>query len=117
MKYIITLITIITLVSACQDQTNSKKTAAVGPCDLYQYLKGPFAVDHMEGTMNFSGGMSGTIEISGLDYNDMTCTYTIKDCASGTADMNCDGAPYQNTLVMISQDKVKIGESTYNRVK
>lgn len=117
MKYIISLITIITLVSACQDQASTKKTAAVDPCELYQYLKGPFAVDHMEGTMNFSGGMSGSIEISGLDYNDMTCTYTIKNCTLGTADMNCDGAPYQSAIVMISQDKVKIGESTYNRVK
>lgn len=92
-------------------------TKSQDPCDLYEYLKGPFETDYLEGTMTFSGGMNGTIEIMGVDYNDMDCTYKITDCITGQADMVCDGAPHQSTLKMISKDTVLVGESTYIRAK
>lgn len=100
--------------SSCDNLTSKKST---DPCDLYQYLNGPFETDYLEGVMKFSGGMSGTIEIVGVDYNDMDCTYTVTDCMTGQANMVCDGAAHQNTLRMISRDTVLIGESTYTRVK
>lgn len=115
MRHTIYIIIISSFLFGCKDI--NVKNSEPDPCDLYQYLKGPFSVSHMEGTMTFSGGMKGNIEIEGLDYNDMTCTYNILDCTTGTADMNCDGAPYQTTLIMISKDEVKIGETNYLRVK
>jgi hypothetical protein len=67
--------------------------------------------------MIFSGGMKGTIDIVGVDYNEMDCTYSILDCTTGQADMVCEGAPHKDIILMIAKDTVQIGQSTYTRVK
>ncbi len=107
----------VTLLAACDNSTKSDASATIStdPCAVYDQLKGPFSAGHMRGSMIFSGGLSGTMEVTGVDYNEMTCTYTITDCATGTADMKCDGAPYQTTITFDGADRIKIGSIPYDR--
>lgn len=82
---------------------------------ITEALSGSFQTNHMEGTMTWSGGLSGTVEISGLDYNDMTCTYTIPDCTTGVIQMNCNGAGYNTNLIVFSKDSMQLGPTAYSR--
>ncbi|MEL6122690.1 MAG: hypothetical protein AAFR14_03140 [Bacteroidota bacterium] len=79
-------------------------------------LIGSFQTSHLEGTMTFSGGLNGSVEIAGLDYNDMTCTYIISDCSSQKMSMNCEGAPNETELEILSRDSIRVGLSIYTRV-
>ena len=69
----------------------------------------------MDGTMNFSGGLIGNVDISGRDYNDMVCSYRILDCTSDSLDMICDGAGYKAAFQILSRDSISIDRLTYVR--
>jgi len=88
------------------------------PClRIEQTLIGSFKTASVEGEMNFSGGLSGSVDISGLEYNEMTCTYRVLDCSSDTLSMLCNGAAYNARLDIITRDSIKIDMLTYIRVK
>ena len=66
--------------------------------------------------MNWTGGVSGSVDISGLDYNDVVCTYVVPDCTQQVIKMNCSGAGYDTELIIYSQDSFKLGPTFYARV-
>jgi len=80
-------------------------------------LNGVFSTPHARGTMTWIGGLQGSVEIGGADYNDMTCTYVIEDCENGIIKMNCDGAGYDTEISLFTPDSIKLGPTTYTRVR
>lgn len=80
-------------------------------------LNGVFSSRYSEGTMTWKGGVKGTVEIAGADYNDMTCTYTVSDCSLGTVNMICDNSAYDTQILLFSPDSIKVGDAPYTRVK
>lgn len=125
MHKIFILCTILFSLTACNSKNSAStdsRTDAIeessGPCAKYeQALSGIFSSKYMEGTMSWSGGISGTLEISGVDYNDMTCTYAVNDCIHGVINMNCNGGAYDTELIVYSADSIKLGPTAYFRVK
>ena len=92
---------LLALWSACQPGGSKESSSiptsisSIDPCSLHnQALNGAFSTKYMEGTMTWSGGTEGRVEISGVDYNDITCMYIIPDCAGEIISMNCDGGVY-----------------------
>ena len=99
--------------------TNTSSAAStIGNCDKFERaLNGDFANSFQVGTMSWSGGTNGQVEISGVDYNDITCTYTIPDCNDEVINMICNQAAYNTTIIVLSEDSIKLGTTTYTRVK
>ena len=88
------------------------------PCERFdRILNGPFVSEFREGTMTFTGGLTGTMEAVGVDYNDMVCNYTITDCNTGLATLNCQGAPHEVNYVILSDDSIKIDNDLYVRLQ
>lgn len=104
---------------ACQQSpSSSNSTPQSDPCTIYNNtLNGVFASKYMEGTMTWNGGINGTVEITGVDYNDMTCMYTVPDCTVSQIRMNCNGAGYDTELIVYSVDSFKLGPTAYARVQ
>jgi len=109
-RWIVIIITVFAFLQSCKEPPPD-------PCDRYNLITGAFSTFGMEGTMTFSGGIDGRIDIRGLDYNDMTCTYQILNCETGQADMNCDGAGINRVLKVISADSIQVSQIVYVRVK
>ncbi len=102
----------------CGGKKVKEENKVIDQCQLIdETLVGSFAASHMEGTMTFSGGLNGNIEIAGSDYNDISCTYTIADCYNEKMSMNCNGAPFESDLIVYNRDSMKIGLTVYKRVK
>jgi len=105
-----------TMLLACKPKRSNSLPS--DPClRIEQTLIGNFNTALMEGSMNFSGGLSGSVDISGRDYNDITCTYRITDCARDTLNMNCNGALYNAGFQILSRDTIRIDHLTYIREK
>ena len=107
----------------CQNQPSSSSSIATPQnyqeyCDmLNKSLIGSFATRYAEGTMTWNGGLTGSVEIAGSDYNEMTCTYEIVNCETGSIKMICDGGVFNTTVEMISLDSMKINNTGYRRVQ
>jgi len=67
--------------------------------------------------MTWTGGLEGSVEIAGQDYNEMTCTYKIPDCAQTTINMICNQSGYNTNLIIYTQDSMMLGTTVYTRVK
>ena len=80
-------------------------------------LNGVFSDNFSEGTMTWSGGTEGTVEISGVDYNEMTCSYKVTDCATGQISMVCNQSAYNTTMDLYTADSIKLGTTVYTRGK
>ncbi len=103
---------------ACDSKKNDTKALPEDPCmRIDQTLIGTFKSPIMEGTMTFSGGVKGTVDISGNDYNDITCSYTIDDCAGTKISMLCDGSAYQAEFEIYNRDSIRVDAMRYGRVK
>lgn len=121
MKFYFTF-SLFTLILACNpnhsNNTTSKLSDSSDPCSKYaETLNGAFAVSYMEGAMVWNGGLAGSVDIAGNDYNDMTCTYTVSDCIEGTVSMRCNTSLYDTRLIIYSRDSMLLGENVYTRVK
>lgn len=119
MKYLILLLSV-SFIFACQQSSNTSSASShqTDPCTIYaNTLNGVFATKYMEGTMTWSGGIHGSVEITGVDYNDMTCTYAVPDCSIAQISMNCSGAGYDTELIVYSVDSFKLGPTAYYRVE
>lgn len=99
--------------SSENNSVNSKASCAL----ITQALNGVFETSYQRGTMTWSGGKEGQVEIAGIDYNDVTCTYTIPDCGSDVINMLCNQAAYNTTIEVYSVDSIKLGTTAYTRVK
>ena len=87
-------------------------------CDMInRALNGTFQNNFQVGTMTWSGGTNGQVEISGVDYNDVTCTYTIPDCGDEVIQMICNQAAYNTTIKVFTPDSIKLGTTAYTRVQ
>lgn len=112
MKYIISLSLLLLLISC---QSGQKKLT---PCERYGLLSGSYSNYASQGEFTFiKGGQEGTIEITGVDYNEMTCNYVIQNCENGQANMNCDGSSFDTRIVVMSADSVEINNQLYIRNK
>ena len=80
-------------------------------------LNGVFVNKDMEGTMTWSGGVKGQVDVAGPDYNDVTCTYEITDCTKGAITMICDGGGYNTSISLFSPDSIWVGQTPYTRLK
>jgi len=67
--------------------------------------------------MTWTGGREGSVEISGVDYNEMTCTYKVPVCADGIINMICNGAAYNTSISIFTVDSILLGTTTYTRIK
>ena len=61
-------------------------------------LNGVFSDGFSEGTMTWKGGREGTVEIMGVDYNEMICSYKITNCSLGQISMICNQSAYDTTM-------------------
>lgn len=80
-------------------------------------LNGAFWDGFSDGKMTWSGGVEGTVEISGVDYNEMTCTYKVTNCALGQISMVCNQSAYDTTMDLYTADSIKLGTTVYTRVR
>lgn len=115
MKLVIILVLGLWSSVACQ----SKKATTDQPSDpcllIDQTLIGAFTSTVIRGTMTFSGGVSGTVDIAGIDVNDVTCSYAIADCAGTTMSMICDGGKYDAAFQIITRDSIMVDNLPYVR--
>ena len=118
------------LLMSCENRTgaianessiaSSKSSSGNGKasCNMInKALNGVFKNNYQVGTMTWSGGTKGQVEISGVDYNDVTCTYTIPDCGDEVIQMICNEAAYNTTIKVYTPDSIKLGTTAYSRVK
>jgi hypothetical protein len=100
---------------SCDSKASTKtKIDSEDPCYKYhKVLNGDFDNGIQEGVMSFRGGATGVVDIQGVDYNDITCNYNVVSCEDGTVEMNCDGAEYPTTIVILSDTKIKVGLLEY----
>ncbi len=113
MRYII-LICAIGIISCQNKKEPQSKTNH--PCDSYLLLNGKFQHDLNQGVVTWEGGLNGTIEFAGADYNDMICTYSISDCENGTINMTCDGAPFTTQVIIQASDTIMLNSNRYVRL-
>jgi len=104
--------------ASCDSKEKTSKALPEDPClRIDQTLIGSFRNPIMEGTMTFSGGVKGSVDISGNDYNDITCTYTIDDCTGTKMNMLCDGSAYMAEFEIFNRDSIRVDAMIYSRVK
>jgi hypothetical protein len=95
----------------CQTAKESKD-----PCDqINTLLNGEFVNPYREGRAIFKGGLEGTADIGGMDYNSMICTYVITDCETGAISMMCDNAPFNTNIIYMSKDSFELAGVLYYR--
>jgi len=69
-----------------------------------------------EGIVTWTGGLTGNVEFSGVDYNDMICTYEIKDCETSEIVLNCNGAEFPTTIEVNEDRSILLNSSLYKRL-
>ena len=113
MIYIIPVL-LLAVLTGCNQK--DQKTAPASPCDPFaSALNGTFSSPYLDGTWQFNGGLNGTVDIAGIDFNDITCTYSVVDCSIGSVDMDCQGQTTNVIIELFSQDSIKIGPTVYLR--
>lgn len=118
MHKIVFVISVLFLFASCAQKKEQTYGEVSDRCTLIdQTLIGIFSNPYQEGTMTFTGGLNGSVDIAGQDYNDIVCTYIITDCESNKMSMNCNGAPYESDLFVYTRDSIMVGMTTYTRVK
>jgi len=80
-------------------------------------LNGVFKTAYQEGTMTWKGGRKGSVEIAGVDFNEMTCTYNVPICGDAKIDMICNQAAYTTDILLFTPDSIMLGQTIYTRVK
>lgn len=122
----ILLISLIALLASCnssssggtnQTATPAAPTEADYCASINTALNGVFRNPAQEGTMTWTGGTTGSVEIKGVDYNEMTCTYTVPNCEEGMVSMICNTSMYDTYLQLYTADSMLLGTTTYVRVK
>ncbi len=123
----ILFISLIALLASCNSSStggaNQANTAPAVPTEadycasINLALNGVFANPNQEGTMTWTGGTSGSVEIKGVDYNEMTCTYTVPNCEDGMISMICNTSMYDTYVQLYTPDSMLLGTTTYVRVK
>ena len=79
-------------------------------------LSGQYKHVANEGVVTWTGELEGSVDFSGVDYNDMTCTYKITDCKTGEIIMNCNGANF-NTAIEVNEDNsIMLNSNLYNKL-
>lgn len=112
------ILSLMIIVSCGNKKEYQAQSEVLDKCELIdKTLVGVFSNDLQEGTMTWSGGLNGSVDIAGPDYNDIVCTYIISDCESNQINMNCNGAPYDSELIVYNRDSMKLGMIVYTRVK
>ncbi len=106
------IIAFIFTLSSC----DTKPKASPG-CDEYLKIAGEYKSATRDGIMTVAGIESGTVDFSGVGYNDMTCSYQIEDCRNGQATMNCNGAVVKTNLTVLSDDIITIDGEKYRRIQ
>ncbi len=102
----------------CQPSSSHTQITSSDPCDrLAEALNQTYFSSTKEGFLAFKGGLKGTLDISGIDYNSMICTFTVTNCADGTLSMICDGGQFNTNFSFLSRDTVFFGDATYIRKK
>ncbi len=115
-RYGILSCVVMILFAACQHSANAKSSS--DPCSvLAQALQETYINTTREGQLIFSGGLEGTMDASGVDYNAMTCTYKVVDCLNGKLNMRCDGSQFSVDFIMYSRDSIFFADATYLRKK
>lgn len=118
MRILFLSIAISLCITACDSKQKVANALPEDPCLLIdQTLIGTFRSPIMDGTMTFSGGVKGTVDISGNDYNDITCSYNIDDCSGKNMSMLCDGSSYTAEFEIYSRDSIRVDALRYSRVK
>lgn len=85
-------------------------------CSDYRQLSGQYKHVANEGVVTWNGDLVGSVNFSGVDYNDMTCTYEITDCKTGEVIMNCNGANF-NTAIEVNEDNsIMLNSNLYNKL-
>ncbi len=113
MRYIL-FICIIGILS-CQNKKEPKLDPN-DPCSSYSILKGKYKHDFNKGTVSWQGELTGTIEFTGEDYNDMICSYSITDCDNGSINMTCNGAPFATQIIIQAPDTILLNSNRYIRL-
>lgn len=85
-------------------------------CSNYRQLSGQYQHAINEGVVLWTGALTGSVEFSGVDFNDMTCTYEITDCETGTISMNCGGSNFETTVVVREDNSIMLNSSLYNKL-
>ena len=85
-------------------------------CNDYLQLAGQYKHVVNEGVVTWTGELTGTVDFSGVDYNEMTCTYQITDCESGTILMNCEGADFPTTIIINEDQSIMLNSSIYKKL-
>ena len=118
---IVFALSIVFLFAQCQPgpgDSNGKVFSYEDYCiSIDKALNGAFEARGMTGTMTWTGGREGSVEIAGEDYNDMTCTYTVSNCQNGDMRMICDGGVFNTQIQLFSLDSIAVNKKVYTRVK
>lgn len=102
------------LIAACSG--SSKKADISAGCESYLKISGQYAIDIREGTVTVAGLETGTVDFSGVDYNDVTCTYRIEDCRNGQAEMRCNGSLVKTNILLLSDEVLLIDGEKFQRI-
>ncbi len=120
------IVSILFLLAACKPSNvvNGSSATAITNTTVPDYcasfdiaFNGVFSDGFSEGTMTWKGGTEGTLEISGIDYNEMTCTYKVTNCELGQISMICNQSGYDTTVDLYTADSIRLGTTIYTRVK
>ena len=118
MKFLFFSIALFLSLTACDSKKKAANALPDDPClRIDQTLIGTFRNPIMEGSMTFTGGLKGSVDISGNDYNDITCTYTIDDCAGKNMNMLCDGSAYTAEFEIFNRDSIRVDAMHYGRLR
>lgn len=79
-------------------------------------LSGQYQHAANEGDVIWTGDLTGSVEFSGVDFNDMICTYEIIDCETGAISMNCNGANFETIVVVREDNSIMLNSSLYNKL-
>jgi hypothetical protein len=93
-----------------------KKDDRNNNCSDYQSLSGTYQHSVNEGKVIWSGELTGTVDFSGVDFNDMTCSYEVTDCETGAIVMNCNGANFNTTIELLENNSIMLNSSLYKKL-
>ena len=118
MKWLVAFFVIFCFGCKPNNPSNQNSSAAIDMCGPYhQTLNGVFSSELAEGSMTWSGGTEGKVEIEGVDYNDIICTFVIVDCNTGDISMTCNAAIYNTVITIIDQNTYELDDIPYNRIQ
>ena len=110
------IITLATILSCQNQKVDESKANSDDPCDRFMGLNGSYKHAAIEGTLLWTGTLSGTVEFAGSGYNDMICTYEIEDCVTGAITMQCNGADFPTTVEIDSTNSILLNATRYIRL-